>query len=450
MERFVSTPSLADTVTAATAATVPPGGTRFSAGHVLSDVYEIRRLLGYGGMAEVYEAHDRFLNRRVAIKVLRPGVHPGEPSILKREAQALAAIRHPSFVTVHAFGAYEGLEFIVMERVFGISLELYLDRCRHDNRPFAIADAVSLLGAIASGLAAMHDAGLAHRDVKPANIMLAPDNRLVLMDFGIVVPEFEATPASAYIAGTPHYMAPEAIRNEVQRGEAGLADLYALGVVAFELLTGDLPFPGTDAHLIMAGHVARPPPDLGSRRNDVPERLRALVMNLLAKHPHDRAESAEWVVWELRAIRAQLGQSFVPDNETLSVLIVDDDPDAVSLLAACLEHVLEDVDIHAASTPEDALESVRRKAPDLILLDLRMPGMNGIELCMYLRGMRLAQRSVIVPVSAEASENDLRLLKQLGFSRFLPKRADLPKRLTALVKEIFAERHSLMMSMPSR
>src|SRR5579883_193649 len=147
-------------------------------GDVLGGIYELREQIGMGGMGIVFEAHDRLLNRQVAIKVAwRP--HPDYT--LRKEGQALAAIRHPSMVTVHAMGEHRGLEYLVMERVTGVTLERHVRDRFTEGAPPTVAEAVSLLAKIADGLAAVHEAGISHRDVKPGNVMLAPRGRIVLI-----------------------------------------------------------------------------------------------------------------------------------------------------------------------------------------------------------------------------------------------------------------------------
>src|SRR5438874_2157269 len=143
----------------------------FTSGEIVGELYEVRELLGMGAMGQVYEAHDRQLNRRVALKVVVPGA---DASSLRREGQALAAIRHPSVVTVYSMGVHRGIEFLVMERVFGISLDETLEQRRRRGERFAVAEAIDIVVRVAEGLAAVHAAGLSHRDVKPANVMIAP------------------------------------------------------------------------------------------------------------------------------------------------------------------------------------------------------------------------------------------------------------------------------------
>lgn len=219
-------------------AQVAPAGDVFQIGDLVGDTYEIRSLLGEGGMGQVYEAFDQRLNRIVAIKVAWPTV---DATSVRKEARALAAIRHPCVIAVYAAGEHKGTEYIVMERLLGETLQTHIRRRVSAGKPFSFPDAIDILIHVAEGLAVVHKAGIAHRDVKPDNVMLAPGDRTVLMDFGVFVPEFEAAQHSG-ASGSPAYMAPETISGTVSDGGGFLVDVYAFGVLAFELLTGELPF----------------------------------------------------------------------------------------------------------------------------------------------------------------------------------------------------------------
>jgi serine/threonine-protein kinase len=399
----------------------------FRSGQVIADSYAIRRLLGAGGMGQVYEADDLLLQRRVAIKA-----HWREMQHLsiRKEAQALAAIRHPSIATVYGVGTHESIEFVVMERIFGVTLAEHL----RGRRRIGIDEAVELLALLADGLAAVHLAGVAHRDVKPANIMLAPGGRLVLMDFGIMLPEFAASP-DAPMPGTAEYMAPEAIRRAVEPGSAFLLDVYAFGVVAHELLTGVRPFDSTLTTRVYTKHLAAPPPTLSRLRSDVPPALDALVGSCLAKEPHDRPQSMDSIAATLRRVR--MGQSDVrPSRASLSALIVEDDPAFASVLSAIIHDACPGAQVSTVHDGEAALDHLRRGAPDLLLLDLGLPGMNGLELCMYMRGSKLAQSTTIVSMSAAARAPDVALLRQLGIREFVRKDGDLLERLEHIVESL--------------
>jgi len=273
----------------------------FAVGKVLTDTYEIRGILGQGGMGQVYEAYDRRLHRHVAVKVAWPKVGA---SAVRKEAQALAAIRHPCVAVVYACGTHAGIEYVVMERVSGETLEAHLGRRAQTRKPFSIAEVLEILAPLSDGLSAVHRAGIAHRDVKPDNVMLAPGGRVVLMDFGVFLPEF-AVGSDGMIMGSPPYMAPETLRGSVGSGGGFLVDVYSFGVVAFELLTHRLPFDGEDAHELYAAHKANEAPRLRTLRDDVPPALDTLVAGLLQIDPDDRPQSMQEVGWQLRALASK-------------------------------------------------------------------------------------------------------------------------------------------------
>jgi serine/threonine-protein kinase len=273
----------------------------FHPGDVLDDTYEVRGKIGQGGMGEVYEAYDRALCRRVAIKAAVPGIMPGS---IRKEARALAALRDPGIVAVHGVGEHAGVSYVVMECVPGKTLEAHLAAHRVEGTRLAFDEIRDILVGIAGALSVVHRAGMAHCDVKPANVMLAPRNRVVLTDFGIFQAEIDVTNGVAR-AGSPNYMAPEAIAATVDPGDLYLVDVYALGIVAFELLTGVVPYDHREALRVCWMHVSAPVPNPQALRPDTPPRLVRLVRDMLAKDPNSRPQSMEEVAWQLRHLQAE-------------------------------------------------------------------------------------------------------------------------------------------------
>jgi eukaryotic-like serine/threonine-protein kinase len=272
----------------------------FQSGQILDGGYEIRGVLGSGGMGQVFEARDLGLNRLVAIKVAWSHIG-AEP--LRREAQVLAAFRHPGLAMVHALGRHQGSEFMVMERLTGSTLAELLAARRGQSLP--VVECLELLESICDSLAPLHASGLAHADLKPANIMVAPGGRIVLLDFGIARIE-QLRVGSKRISGSPHYMAPEAIRGAVPVGASHLVDLYALGIIAFVLATGAPPFDHPSPIELMLQHLHETTPRLAARRPDVPAPLDELVGQLLAKDASERPADIDVTRSELRRIRQRL------------------------------------------------------------------------------------------------------------------------------------------------
>jgi tRNA A-37 threonylcarbamoyl transferase component Bud32 len=268
----------------------------------LGDGYELGERLGQGGYAFVYVATDRRLKRRVAVKVLREDLaeDPAAAERFRREAEAVAALRHPHVIPIYGVGESGGLTFFTMPLVDGGSLA---DRLVREPR-VPIDEARRILREAASGLAAAHRAGIVHRDIKPDNILLdGPDARIVLSDFGIAKALSASTRGltqTGAVIGTPHYMSPEQAG-----GEGALdprSDIYSLGVVGFQLLTGEVPFNAATLAAVLVQHLTAEPPLITRARPDCPPGLAAAVTRCLAKSPEQRWLSADDLVDALDAL----------------------------------------------------------------------------------------------------------------------------------------------------
>jgi eukaryotic-like serine/threonine-protein kinase len=386
----------------------------FVAGERLQGVYEVQDVLGTGGMGQVFGAIDHQLDREVAIKACWPRV---DPQVLHSEAKALAALRHPGVVSVYAIGTHQQVDFIVMERLRGLTLYDHMVQ-RGQKAPFSVEEALDILIDISDALVVIHRAGLIHRDLKPANIMLAPGNRTVLLDLGISL-RSERAEKEAQMAGSPHYMAPETIKSTMTRGKGHLIDIYALGIIAFEMLAGRRPFEHHDVTRLLDMQLYTEPPQLAEMAPRVPLHMCRLIGEMIRKDPAERPQSVEVVSAWLRGIRrSQRGANSIAP---MSVLIADDDEGMRALLGSFVEQAIPGVSIHMAADGDEALTCFRRVAPDALILDLDMPRMTGVELCMYLRGTAQAAETTIVAVSGEASPADQALLEHLGVARFINK-----------------------------
>ena len=257
--------------------------------------YQIREILGAGGMGVVFLADDLSLERRVAIKVLPPELS-GDKSVVarfRREAKTAASLDHPGIIPVLAVESDDGLHYFVMKYVSGQTLEATLR-----DGPLPIPLAVQILRETATALAHAHRNGVVHRDVKPANIMLE-DERVVVTDFGISKVETAATSSATtaarltdigMVVGTPAYMAPE---QAVGQPVDGRTDQYALAVVGFEMLAGKVPFDDVTPHAIIQRHISNLPPDLGTLRPDAPRHVVAAISRALSKSPANRFATME-------------------------------------------------------------------------------------------------------------------------------------------------------------
>ena len=245
--------------------------------------FEIGRELGRGGMAAVFLAHDVSLNRRVAIKVMAPGLMMGDDMIerFRREAITIANLQHANIVTVHAVRQRENLHFFVMQFVEGRSL----DEILREQGKLPVDLVRPIVHQVGSALAYAHRRGVIHRDVKPGNILFSGDGDALVTDFGIAkVAESPTQTQTGMIVGTPMYMSPEqCMATDID----GASDQYSLGIVAYQMLAGRAPFTG-GAFEIMKGHATEPVPPLRDFAPDVPEPVERAILRMLAKKPTER------------------------------------------------------------------------------------------------------------------------------------------------------------------
>lgn len=275
-------------------------GTGGGGGRVIAGRYELSTLIGQGGMGQVWTAYDQRLDRRVAVKLLRPDrVAGAEAEELRRrfvrECRVTAQVDHPGLVTVHDAGTEDEDLYLVMQYVDGADLGDHL--AEHDPYPWQWA--VAIAAQLCAVLSAVHAVPIVHRDLKPRNVMVKQDGTVSILDLGIASVMDTDTTRLTHTGspiGSPAYMAPE----QAMGGAVGpYTDLYALGVLLHELLSGDVPFSGSTALGVLHRHLYEPPLPVRRLRAEVPEALEALVLRLLAKDPHHRHASAQEVYEEL-------------------------------------------------------------------------------------------------------------------------------------------------------
>ncbi len=268
--------------------------------------YEVHQAVGEGGMGIVYRGLQPLIQKKVAIKVMRKDV-AGDPLTVKRflqEAQAVTAIGHRNIVDVFTLGQLpDGRPYIVMEFLEGVPLDKYLK----ERAPLTPAETVELLLEIVTPLSAAHAAGIIHRDLKPSNVFLVKQSDgaryLKLLDFGLAKRSFDghsAQTSGMVVTGTPDYMSPEQARGA---DVSPRSDLYSLGVMAFEMVTGTIPFTGTTPMDVLIKHVQEPAPKPSSRLASVPPELDALILSLLEKQPSARLSPAEKLRAELQRLK---------------------------------------------------------------------------------------------------------------------------------------------------
>ena len=282
------------------------GSASIRRGSLLAGRYEILNPLGRGGMGMVYKAHDRILDEVIAVKVLRSEV-ADDVDVAKRfrlEFKLARKVRHRNVCAIHEYGEDGGLRYICMEYLDGVDLRQYVRRS-----PLAMVEAFELALQSCAGLEAIHEAGIIHRDLKSSNIMRTKTGLVRLMDFGIAKAwggDATAT-LSGTVMGTPEYISPEQARGERVDYRS---DVYAMGVVLFELFTGDVPFRADTPVATIYKHLQEPPPLEGPRAARLPEGLRPVLRRALAKDATERFPSAAEMTMALEeASRAGGGQT---------------------------------------------------------------------------------------------------------------------------------------------
>jgi len=272
--------------------------------------YEIRGFVGAGGMGEIYRAHDERLDRDVAIKVL-PETLADDPDRLRRferEARAAAALNHPNILDVHDLGEHQGQPFIVTELLEGESLQAVIA-----SGTLTLSKALEYGRQVAIGLAAAHDSGITHRDIKPANLFLTNEGQVKILDFGLAklarpepsTAELTGSPTqtletqTGFAMGTPGYMAPEQLQGKPADHRS---DVFSLGVVLYQMVTGGHPFPGTTTAEVQAAILKDEAPSLSRANPEVPPLLEHLVGRCLEKRPEDRFQSARDLLFALEEL----------------------------------------------------------------------------------------------------------------------------------------------------
>ena len=277
---------------------------------VVAGRYELEEMVGSGGMSSVYRAHDKVLERKVALKVLHATLADQDDCVerFRREAQMVAGLQHQNIVGVIDRGEEDGQPFIVLEFVSGRNLKQFVER----EGPLSVERALELGMQIARGLAFAHENGFVHRDVKPQNVLLNGDGEAKVTDFGIArsLDVKHGVTQTGTVLGTSDYIAPEQAQG--QRVDEH-TDIYSLGIVLYEMLIGAVPFTGDNFVAVAMQHINETPPRVSEKRPDVPPRLDAAVARALAKQPDDRFSTMNDFGRELEAclneVRAGEGAS---------------------------------------------------------------------------------------------------------------------------------------------
>ncbi|GMN98586.1 Stk1 family PASTA domain-containing Ser/Thr kinase [Parageobacillus thermoglucosidasius] len=299
-------------------------------GKRLNDRYKIIRLIGGGGMANVYLARDIILDRDVAVKVLRLDFANDEQFIrrFRREAQAATSLNHENIVTIYDVGEDEGIYYIVMECVRGCTLKQYI----HEHAPLPVPKALHIMEQLTSAIAHAHENGIIHRDIKPQNILMDENGNVKVTDFGIAVALSSTTITQTNsVLGSVHYLSPE-------QGRGGIAteksDIYSLGIVMFELVTGRLPFSGESAVSIVLKHLQTETPSPKAWNPSIPQSVENIILKATAKDPFYRYRSA-------REMNEDIRTALDPErvNEQKFVIPADDEETTKAIPVIKEKHV---------------------------------------------------------------------------------------------------------------
>ena len=281
--------------------------------------YRIIEQVGRGGMATVFRCHDPNLDRYVAVKVL-PSFQAEDPTFTARftqEAQTVASLSHPSILAIYDFGEDKGFSYIVTELVPGGDLQ---DKLK--GKPLPVEEVLKYMGPLAEALDYAHGQGIVHRDLKPANVLLDSEDRPILADFGLARMLESATrfTQASQALGTPEYMAPE----QAMGADAdSRSDLYAFGIMIYQMLLGETPFRADTPAATLMAHVHKPLPLPTSLVPDLPIRLEALLLKALAKEPDDRFQSGGDLIRSIE-VAAGLAQETLPAGDDMGATAVLD------------------------------------------------------------------------------------------------------------------------------
>ncbi|HEV2140967.1 MAG TPA: HD domain-containing phosphohydrolase [Candidatus Dormibacteraeota bacterium] len=389
--------------------------------------YRIVSLIGRGGMASVYKGHHRALDRDVAIKVL-PEFFAEDETYQERfhqEARSVARLNHPNILTVFDFGQEMGVTYLVLELVQGGTLAERL------GRPLELEEVIRILRPIASALDYAHSKGVLHRDIKPSNILIHRDGTPVLADFGLarMADSGRRLTASGLVLGTPEYMSPEQSTGEM----AGPAsDRYSLAVVAYEMLTGRVPFEAETPMGVLLSHVNKEVPPTRELVGELSSHVEDALRKALAKSPGDRYDNATQFVAALTPaawVRKDISDSIVlarPQQRSNTrsrplptVLVVDDSAPNRELIEACLADV--QCQVRLASDGVSALASIESSPPDLVLLDVQMPGMDGFTVCRRIKADPALRLVPVVMITALSRAEDRIQALEAGADDFMSK-----------------------------
>ncbi len=386
-------------------------------GQEINGRYHLVRLLGRGGMGSVYIASDSRLKREVALKIVHPhiAVDPELRRMFVREAESMAQLRHPNVIEIYDIGEMGSCPYLVMPHLRAIDMVRWAGR--RGGPPLPPDLVVGLLGQACAGVAAMHAKGLIHGDIKPRNLLVSESFEVVVADLGLArsAPHLHRHDT---LSGTPGYIAPELIVGEGKPSLASKVDVYSLGVTGYWLLVGRTPAGPGDTEEVFdrqLGGTIIPPSEL---RPELPAAIDAPLMAAIDRDPTRRPDVLDFreAMFAARdhARRAQ------PARHPF-VVVIDDDPDMLAMVREAITDAVDDIELVALQDPVAALSLIESRPPDLVITDLQMPRLNGVELTAAMKGRPATREVPVLVMTGEGGAADWKLLYELGASRFLVK-----------------------------
>ncbi len=398
------------------AATDPLAEVGVTQGMVVGGMYRIERVLGVGGMGVVALALDERLDRQVAIKFVKPSLFtiPEARSLFVDESRAMARLTHRNVLSVFASGDHGDTPYFVMEYVDGRTVEQWLSD-RPEGELLSIDESIRIIEQACTGVDAIHTSGTVHRDLKPSNLLIDKSFRVAVGDFGVARASEQGS-GSAMLVGTAAYMAPEAAFGEDGVREEA-RDIYALGCIAYELLTGRVPFIGASDMNVLSQHVLQTPVPPSERRPELPPGYDDIIGKALAKNVSERWATAG-------AFRDALLAEHRGTRDPARILVADDDPDWRAILVAALTARFPTSVVDEVSDGAAALDAFTTEPYAVVLVDLEMPEMDGTRLTGLLREIGTADRTAIIVLTAAGGPSEWKRLSAIGADAFLVKPVD--------------------------